>query len=204
VGIGLERRTIQQRTQAVCVVCRHRIFLDINHRDPVMTSHLSGDQPGVHSQPNPGVTVELDPEQVVRNAYKVAEEQDVPGWISLFTEDGTFTDTSIGVTYRGQNLGDTVEVYAKAFPDMHRELFQVYVTGNIVVVQLALQGTHTGQLTTPMGVLPPTGNKMDAPCCDVFEIVDGKIKRFDCYPAGTIIFGQLGILANIQGAMIAA
>lgn len=144
--------------------------------------------------------MELDPEQVVRNAYKVAEEQDVPGWIALFTEDGTFTDTSIGVTYRGQSLGDTVEVYAKAFPDMHRELFQVYVSGNIVVVQLALQGTHTGPLPTPMGVIPATGNKMDAPCCDVFEVEDGKIKRFDCYPAGTIIFAQLGVLANIEAA----
>jgi ketosteroid isomerase-like protein len=148
--------------------------------------------------------VELDPEQVVRNAYRVAEEQDVPGWISLFTEDGTFTDTSIGVTYRGQGLGDTVEVYAKAFSDMHRELFQVYVSGDVVVVQLALQGTHTGPLATPMGVLPATGNRMDAPCCDVFEIVDGKIKRFDCYPAGTIIFAQLGILTNIQAAMTTA
>lgn len=146
--------------------------------------------------------MELDPEQVVRNAYQVAEEKDVPGWNALFTEDGTFTDTSIGVTYRGENLGDTVEVYAKAFPDMHRELFQVYVTGNVVVVQLALQGTHTGPLPTPMGVIPATGNRMDAPCCDVFEIVDGKIKRFDCYPAGTIIFAQLGVLANIQAAAV--
>lgn len=144
--------------------------------------------------------MELDPEQVVRNAYKVAEEQDVPGWNALFTEDGTFTDTSIGVTYRGDTLGDTVEVYATAFPDMHRELFQVYVTGNIVVVQLALQGTHTGPLPTPMGVIPATGNKMDAPCCDVFEVEDGKIKRFDCYPAGTVIFAQLGVLANIEAA----
>jgi ketosteroid isomerase-like protein len=143
----------------------------------------------------------LDPEQVVRNAYQVAEEKDVPGWVALFTEDGTFTDTSIGVTYRGQALGDTVEVYAEAFPDMHREVYQVYVSGNIVVVQLALQGTHNGPLATPMGVIPPTGNKMDAPCCDVFEVEDGKIKRFDCYPAGTIIFGQLGILADIESAV---
>jgi hypothetical protein len=35
-----------------------------------------------------------------------------------------------------------VENYHRAFPDMHRELHQVYVSGNIVVVQLALQGTH--------------------------------------------------------------
>ena len=84
---------------------------------------------------------------------------------------------------------------------MHRELYQVYVSGNVVIVQLALQGTHTGALTTPMGVIPATGNKMDAPCCDVFEIENGKIKRFDCYPSGTIIFGQLGVLGNIEAAV---
>jgi ketosteroid isomerase-like protein len=147
--------------------------------------------------------MEIDPEKVVRSAYQVAEDKDVPGWTDLFTEDGTFTDTSIGVTYRGETLGETITAYATAFPDMHRELYQVYVNGNIVVVQLALQGTHSGPLSTPMGVVPPTGNRMDAPCCDVFEIENGKIKRFDCYPAGTIIFGQLGILGNIESAIAA-
>ena len=29
---------------------------------------------------------------------------------------------------------------------------------------------------------PPTGKRTDAPCCDVFELADGKIKRFDRYP----------------------
>jgi ketosteroid isomerase-like protein len=145
--------------------------------------------------------MELDPETVVRNAYQVAEVKDVLGWIDVFTEDGTFTDMSIGVTYQGQHLGDTVEVYAKAFPDMHRELYTFYVSGNVVVVQLALQGTHNGPLQTPMGVIPPTGNKMDAPCCDVFEIENGKIKRFDCYPSGTIVFSQLGILGDIEAAV---
>jgi hypothetical protein len=36
------------------------------------------------------------------------------------------------------------------------------------------------------------GNRWTAPCCDVFEIEDGKIKRFDCYPEGSVIFAQLG------------
>ncbi len=34
------------------------------------------------------------------------------------------------------------------------------------------------------GKLPATSKKMDAPCCDAFELDDGKIKRFDCYPEG--------------------
>jgi ketosteroid isomerase-like protein len=81
---------------------------------------------------------------------------------------------------------------------MHRELYRTYSDGNIVVVQLALQGTHDGTLQTPFGALPATGKKMDAPCCDVFELEGGKIKRFDCYPEGSVIFAQLGVLTNLE------
>ncbi len=40
-----------------------------------------------------------------------------------------------------------------------------------------------------------------APCCGVFELVDGKIKRFDCYPEGTMILTQLGVLGNLGAAL---
>ena len=144
----------------------------------------------------------FDNEKIIRDAYQIAEDKDVAGWVAAFTEDGTFTDESIPHTYRGPDeLGKTVEVYATAFPDMHRELYQLYVSGNIVVVQLALQGTHLGPLHLPIGTVRPTGKKMDAPCCDVFELEDGKIKRFDCYPEGTVIFAQLGVLTNLGAAL---
>jgi predicted ester cyclase len=94
-----------------------------------------------------------------------------------------------------------VENYHRAFPDMHRELYHVYVSGNIVVVQLALRGTHRGPLDIPGGTLAPTGNRMDAPCCDVFELVDAKIKRFDCYPSGTVILTQLGLIGSLGAAL---
>ncbi|MEZ0094870.1 nuclear transport factor 2 family protein [Streptacidiphilus sp. EB129] len=136
----------------------------------------------------------LDNEKIIRNAYQAAEDQDVAGWVAAFTEDGTFTDESIPHTYRGaEELGRTVEVYAQAFPDMHRELGQFYVVDNMVIVQLRLQGTHLGPLELPSGTVPPTGKRMDAPCCDVFELVDGRIKRFDCYAEGSVIAAQLGL-----------
>ena len=43
-------------------------------------------------------------EAAVRNAYQVAERKDLAAWVNCFTEDGTFTDESIGVTYRGKQL----------------------------------------------------------------------------------------------------
>ncbi|MFZ0649618.1 MAG: nuclear transport factor 2 family protein [Pseudolabrys sp.] len=76
----------------------------------------------------------------IRNAYAVAERKDLKGWISLFTPDGAFVDNSVGATYRGRTLADPVRNYGTAFSNMHRELYRIYVDGNVVVVQLALQG----------------------------------------------------------------
>jgi ketosteroid isomerase-like protein len=141
-------------------------------------------------------------EAFIRKAYQTAEKQDLPGWVNCFTEDGTFTDESIGVTYRGPSeLGRTVEIYATAFPDMHRELYRFFSIGDIVVVELALQGTHKGPLQLPLGTIPPTGKRMNAPCCDVFRIKNGKIQSFNCYPSGTVVLTQLGILQKLEAVL---
>ena len=137
----------------------------------------------------------------VRNAYAVAERKDLEGWISLFTPDGVFRDYSVGATYRGHELADPVRNYGTAFSNMHRELYRVYADGDVVVVQLALQGTHDGTLELPFGKLAATGKQMDAPCRDVFELENGKIKRFDCYPEGSVIFAQLGVLTKLNAAL---
>jgi len=96
----------------------------------------------------------------VRNAYAVAERKDLEGWINLFAPDGVFVDNSVGATYRGRALADPVRNYGAAFSNMHRELYRIYADGNVVVVQLALQGTHDGPLQLPFGELSATGKKM--------------------------------------------
>ena len=142
-------------------------------------------------------------EAAIRRAYQVAEDKDVAGWVNCFTERGTFTDESIGVTYRGpKELGRTGEIYATAFPDMHRVLYQVYAIGDrMIVVELALQGTHNGPLELPIGIIPPTGRKMNAPCCDVFQLTNGKIEFFHCYPSGTVVLTQLGVLQKLEAVL---
>jgi ketosteroid isomerase-like protein len=141
-------------------------------------------------------------EEFVRQAYAIAEVKDIAGWIACFNADGAFVDKSVGVTYRGPSeVAKPVENYGAAFSDMHRELYDVYVSGDVVIVELALQGTHDGPLSLPQGILPPTGNRMDAPCCDVFKLENGRIQLFDCYPSGTVILGQLGVLRNLDAAL---
>jgi hypothetical protein len=144
----------------------------------------------------------IDNKEIIRRLYKLAEDKDVRGFVNAFTPDGTFTDESIEVVYRGPNIGKTVDIYAAAFPDMHREIYQMYASGDkMVVVQLALQGTHLGPLSLPRGTIPPTGKKMNAPCCDVFELSGDKVKRFDCYPSGSVVLTQLGVLGNLDAVL---
>ncbi|MFJ8142441.1 ester cyclase [Streptomyces sp. NPDC096013] len=104
-----------------------------------------------------------------------------PGRAARFTGNGTFTDQSVGVTHRGQDVAQPVENYAEAFPDMHREPYDVHVQGDVVTVEPPLKGTHTGPLHTPFGVIAPTGKAIQASCCDVFQIRDGKIASFNCF-----------------------
>jgi|SRR5580704_6442865 ketosteroid isomerase-like protein len=142
-----------------------------------------------------------DLEGFIRESYAIAERKDFDGWRARFTDDGIFIDNSIGVTYRGSALDYPVRQYGAAFEDMHRELYRIWVTDDTVLVRLALQGTNTGPLEMPFGTIRPTGNKMDAPCADIFEMEDGKIKTFDCYPEGSIVLTQLGVIDNLAAAL---
>lgn len=143
----------------------------------------------------------LDNEGIIRELYRRAEVQDSAGFMQLFASDGYFADISAGQKYVGQDIGKIVDIYATAFPDMHRELEKVVAMGDVVVVQLSLNGTHNGPLALPDGTVAPTGKTMHTPCCDVFRLKDGKVVSFDCYTAATILFAQLGILGNLAAAL---
>lgn len=134
-------------------------------------------------------------EKVIRELYAAAEAatRDTPKFVSLFAADGYFLDVPAQRKYQGAAIGTVVDVYATAFPDMHREILDLYVKDDVVVIELALRGTHLGELPHGGRVIAPTGRKIDVPCCDVFHLKDGKVTSFHCYNAASITLQQLGI-----------
>lgn len=142
-------------------------------------------------------------EEIIRRLYALAEAEtkDTAGFVSMFAQDGYFFDVPAGKKYYGADIGAPVDAYAATFPDMHRELFRVYVAEDVVTVELALQGTHLGDLHLPGGTLKPTGRRMDAPCCDVFHLKDGKITAFHCYNMPSVLLQQLGVLGALEAAL---
>jgi len=154
------------------------------------------------------ITVTTDTEALVRRAYHLAEGDvlDVQGFIDLFTEDGVFNGIG-GVSgqesYRGEQLGDVVAWMGKFLPDVHRELHRVNVLGDVVAIELSIQGTFLGPFDTPAGVIQPTGAKLDIPTADFWYVRDGKIQTFNCHIGTTTMFAQLGVLPDFASAVAA-
>ena len=142
-------------------------------------------------------------EQTIRALYASAEAnvKDTAKFRSCFAEDGYFWDVSAGQKYYKEHLSDPVDFYDTAFPDMHRELYNMYFSGDVVVVELSLNGTHKADLELPIGKIPPTGKEIHAPCCDTFHLKDGKVLSFHCYVAVPILLEQLGVFSNLSAAV---
>jgi hypothetical protein len=142
-----------------------------------------------------------DNEAIVRQAYYAAEGSvlDVAGFVGLFADDGVINLGHAGIeplglqSHRGDQLGELVTGIASYYPDVHRELHRVNVLGDMVAVELSIQGTFLGPLKTPAGVIQPTGAKVDGPCADFWYLREGKIERFDCYIMVNTMRAQMGV-----------
>jgi hypothetical protein len=83
-------------------------------------------------------------EQIVREIYAAAEGEglDTEKVVSRYSRDGYMWDMASGTKFRGQAIGESLAGLARAFPDVHREILGTYVAENVVIVELAMRGTH--------------------------------------------------------------
>lgn len=145
-------------------------------------------------------------EEFIRATYRTAEGDvlDFKGWRDAFTEDGVFNRIDAGEVYQGERLAVVVENMGRVLPDLHRELLRINDMGDMVAVELLIQGTFLGAMPTPAGPLPPTGARVNVPTADFFYLRDGKIQTFNCYVSRNIMLAQMGVLPDFASAMKAS
>jgi SnoaL-like protein len=146
---------------------------------------------------------------VVLRAYHDGEgtSLDPQGFRDLFAADGVLN--GIGneqgqTSLRGTQLSDLITFLAQFLPDIHRQLKQITVSGDVVSIELSIQGTFRGPFQTPAGEVRPTGAKIDFPTADFWYLRNGKVEVFDCHIAFTTLFAQLGILPDYASAVAAS
>ncbi|MFD4529609.1 nuclear transport factor 2 family protein [Streptomyces sp. NPDC058470] len=132
---------------------------------------------------------------VVLRAYHVAEGDslDVDAFVNSFAKDGVFNDVVAGQSYRGDALGGVPTYMANLFPDVHRDLKRITVNGDVVSIELSIQGTFEGPLQSPAGTVKPTGARVDAPTADFWYLRHGKVEKFNCFVGYSTMYAQMGV-----------
>jgi hypothetical protein len=121
---------------------------------------------------------------VVLQAYRDGEGDslDPQGFQDLFAADGVFNGIGGVVatqSFRGAQLSGLITSLAQFLPDIHRALNKITVSGDVVSIEVSIQGTFLGPFQTPAGPIQPTGAKIDFPTADFWYLRDGKIEVFD-------------------------
>src|SRR5687767_13220009 len=83
------------------------------------------------------------------------------------------------------------QAFKAALPDAHMEIDKAVEAGREVFIAGRFVGTHTGDLVTPQGTLPASGNRLDLPYADYFRVADGKIVEHRAF------WDQAGMLAQL-------
>ncbi|MGW0994995.1 nuclear transport factor 2 family protein [Streptomyces sp. NPDC002520] len=159
---------------------------------PALTPRQLSELPLTDRHLTPRETANL---AVVLNAYHVAEGKslDPDAFVDGFAEDGVFNDMVAGQAYRGKALGEVPRYMANLFPDVHRDLKRITVSGDEVSIELSIQGTFEGPLRTPAGTVKPTGARVDAPTADFWYLHNGKVEQFNCYVGYTKMYSDMGV-----------
>lgn len=120
--------------------------------------------------------------------FKSIDDDDLDSVANHFADDAEWIELPLGVTYRGPSgWRENVEYWRDGFVNGRAEVTNVIDAGDTVVVEYVGSGQNTGTLTTPRGVLPPSGRNVRADIIDVWEFEDGRIKRGRSYVGGLVV-----------------
>lgn len=142
-----------------------------------------------------------DAMDIARESIKAWNAHDPDGVARLVSNDFVSESDTLPAALRGQDaVRQVVQMYLRAFPDLHFEIEQILSSGDHVTLRWRATGTHRGEL---MGI-PATNRAADTHGCTVEEVRDGKIVREWVYWDTGNLLRQLGVLPTPAASSAAA
>ncbi len=102
-----------------------------------------------------------------------------------------------GMELRGRDaLKQMLAGYRAAFPDMKHTVKSFVESGDIIAIELEIQGTHTGPMQMPQGTIAATGKKLVWESCDYIRVKNGKIISWHAYYDSLPFLTALGVIPS--------
>ena len=130
-----------------------------------------------------------EPRQTAERFYERFGTGDMDGALALFSDDCR-TVTPVGTLSNAEHRAFG-ESFRNALPDAHMEIVRAVEAGDEVYITGRFKGTHSGDLVSPQGTIPASGNAIDVAFAEYWKVGGGKIIEHE------VIWDQMSMLAQL-------
>ena len=129
--------------------------------------------------------------QVVRDHIRLENRHDLAAVLDTFGATARYDDEPWDEHHVGRNaVRSFYEQLLEALPDLEIDVRQEHVTGESVIIECLIRGTHRGEWRG----LPPTGRRLEFPLCGVYSFgEDGKLSGERIYYDRATVLRQFGL-----------
>jgi steroid delta-isomerase-like uncharacterized protein len=128
--------------------------------------------------------------ELVRESFDAWNAHDPDRYVKLLDDQYVQESDTLRQAVSGREAGRGImQMYLRAFPDLHLDVEQLLTSGDYVVVRWTGTGTHRGEL---MGI-PATNRPGVVRGCSVVEVRRGHIVREWVYWDTANLLRQLGV-----------
>jgi steroid delta-isomerase-like uncharacterized protein len=111
------------------------------------------------------------------------------------TADTVYTETGTGRRVEGADAYiELCQAWKLAFPDVKGTIGNTIASGDLVAMEIVWEGTHTGVLQTPNGVIEPTGNRISIPASNWIRFAGDRAKETHHYLDVLALLQQIGAM----------
>jgi steroid delta-isomerase-like uncharacterized protein len=139
-------------------------------------------------------------EEIARRYFAAGNDNDLDAWDEICAPEMVL-DAGFGEPMHGlAAVKQFTATMHSAFSDFFLTVHELSSSGDQVVATWTTGGTHAAPLTSPMGVIPPTGRSMSMNGTSTLVIENGKImkERVEADLAGAL--AQLGAAGAPSGS----
>jgi steroid delta-isomerase-like uncharacterized protein len=139
---------------------------------------------------------------MVREHVAAFTRQDWAAYKAHLLPDSTYEEMATSRRLTGpEEIVEGLKLWMTAFPDLRPTFTSIIESGHEVAAEITWEGTHTGPLALPSGVVPASGKRGVVHGAMIWLFVGDRVRHTRHYFELMELFGQLGVPADKAMAM---